>query len=183
MNKNEVDFFYHATGDTEETYDTMLAIINDGAIKSKRLQRKDLGQSLFNGDDYISVAAWDNSIDKDSSEFFLKSSFPGFVMGLPCFIISGDIDAIKCEPYTGSYDSSKERVSQYLDEWHVKDKIDLDKVVGIALPKEQHTEEEKETTRKILECAKLYNWEVFVSDKNLVDSVRERFASIEKKEK
>lgn len=179
MDKNNIDFFYHATGDNDKTYDTMLAIISDGAIKSRRMRNDVIGRSLFNGEDYISVAAWNDSFDKNSNDYLFNSSFLGFVFGLPCFIISGDIPAIKCEFRRGKpYDSSIERVSQYRDEWHVKDIIELDKVVGIALPKLQYTEQEKEKAKQILEYAKVYNWEIFVSDENLVESVRERFGKI-----
>lgn len=87
MEYKKVDFFYHATGYTEETYDVMLAIILDGAIKSKRIQNAELVTSLYNGDDYISVDAWDDNIDKNSSDYYLSSSFPRFILGLPCFTI------------------------------------------------------------------------------------------------
>lgn len=172
---NEVDFFYHATGDDEESLNKMLNIIRTGSIKS--LRKQNLTGGLFNGDDYISVAAWDSNIDVDNPNFFFESSFGGFIFGLPCFILSSDIPAIKCEVRRNSiYDSKKERVSQYVDEWHVQDEILIDKVVGIALPSiEVLSEEEIITMNLILECAKAYNWEVFTSDINLVQNVRERF--------
>lgn len=162
----------------------MLAIILDGAIKSKRIQNAELVTSLYNGDDYISVDAWDDNIDKNSSDYYLSSSFPRFILGLPCFTILVDVPAIKCEkPKGSSYDYTKERVSQYLDEWHVKDKIDLEKVVGISLSKEQYINEDKKTTTKNLECVKAYNWEVFISDDNLVELVRECFKKVKNNSK
>lgn len=172
---NEVDFFYHATGDDEESLNKMLNIIKTGSIKS--LRKQNLTGGLFNGDDYISVAAWEPDMNIDSPDLFFSSSFGGFIFGLPCFILSSDIPAIKCEVWKrGAYDSKRKRVSQYVDEWHVKDEIPLDKVVGIALPKEEFlSSEEMELVKQILNFAQICNWEVFVSDTNLVNAVRERF--------
>jgi len=187
MDINEVDFFYHATGETEENYDIMLKIIEDGAIKSRRMQKLELSNRGFNGDDYISVAAWNNEVDlchADDVPYLFESSFPGFVFGMPCFIILGDIPAIKCEKRLGvSCDPSKERISQYNDEWHVKDQISLDKVVGIALPEYERTEEEEKKVQQILEYAKVYNWEVFTSNSKLIEEVRERFGKINENSK
>ena len=78
MDMNEVDFFYHATGETEENYDIMLKIIEDGAIKSRRMQKLELSNRGFNGDDYISVAAWNNEVDlchADDVPYLFESSF------------------------------------------------------------------------------------------------------------
>ena len=174
--ESNVDFFYHATGDDEEALKRMVSIIKDGAIYSRRLQNLDGG--MFNGEDYISVAAWDDSVEPNSSDYFMRSSFPGFIMGLPCFILSSDLPAIKCEVRHDSYDATVERCSQYVDEWHVKDQIPISKVVGVALPVEDgFFEDESECIREILYYANANNWEVFTSDRDLVNNVRERMNS------
>ena len=172
---NEVDFFYHSTGEGEDSLQKMLTIIKEKHIYS--LRKQNLSGGLFNGDDYISVAAWDDNIQINTTSFFLESSFGGFIFGLPCFILSSDIPAIKCRPYQGEhYDSSVERVSQYLDEWHVKDEIPIDKVVAIALPPiETLDDKDINIANMIMDCAEAYGWEVFTSDTNLVNNVRERF--------
>lgn len=178
MDINKVDYFYHATGDDENNLKKMLNIIKSGHIFSKRKQGiidNDLG---FNGLDYISIAAWDDSININDRTFFLDSSFGGFIFGLPCFILSNDIPAIMCGsiPADGS-NSLVDRVSQYIDEWHVKDEILIEKVVGIALPDfSKYSIEDKLIIDEILRYANKYNWEIFVSNEKLVELVREKFS-------
>ena len=81
MNKG-VDFFYHATGDDDESLKRMLAIIESGAIYSKRkLGITDRG--LFNGQNYISVAAWNDDMNINhfhSSENLDKYTLLGEIM-------------------------------------------------------------------------------------------------------
>ena len=168
-----MDYFYHGTGEYVETaLDTMIMIIQSGGIKSKNKQKSNR-HTLFNGDDYISVARWSGMENPDVPEM-LRSSFYGWIFGCPTFIISPDIEAIHAGPYNGySYDPSKERVSQFVDEWHVKDEIPLDKVVGIALPfiwgKDNPLALSK--IRRILEYAKVYGWKVFNSDMELIQRI------------
>ena len=77
-----------------------------------------------------------------SLEFFLveryhkDSSFYGWIFNMPCFIIDDNIEAIHAKKVEHGYnlDHNKERVSEFVDEWHVKDIIPLDKIKGIALP-------------------------------------------------
>jgi len=169
-----MDYYYHGTGEYVKTaLDTMIKIIETGGIKSKN-KRNDNRNTLFNGDDYISVAKWDGGkVERDVPEM-LESSFYGWIFGCPTFIISPDIAAIKTEAYNEyQYDSSKERVSQFKDEYHVKDEITLDKIVGIAIPFDW-AKEDKLTLRKIakiLSYAQKYGWKVFNSDMYLVERV------------
>lgn len=178
MTKDKVDYFYHATGDDENNLKKMLNIIKTGYITSKRKQGILDNDYGFNGLDYISVAAWDDSININDKNFFLDSSFGGFIFGLPCFILSNDIPAIKCGsiPADGS-NALVDRVSQYVDEWHVKDEISIEKVVGIALPDfDNYSWEDNLIKEKIIEYANSFNWEIFISNEHLVESVREKFS-------
>ena len=168
-----MDYFFHGTGEGEDALDVMLQIIRSGGIKSKNKRNEDY-DTLFNGDDYISVAKW---CYEEMPGYFagLESSFYGWIFNLPCFIIDGSIEAIHAtrieRPY--SYDHNKDRVSQFIDEWHVKDEITLDKIVGIALPfawikKSKHSLMQ---VLEILKYAKSFNWQVYNSDMSLVESV------------
>lgn len=178
---NEVDYFYHATGDRDDNLKVMLNILRSGGIKSLRLQGKTNYNTNFNGDDYVSLGAWNNEIEMNSPDYFFKSCFFGFITNLPCFIISPNINAIKCDEYHGTYDPDNERVSQYIDEWHTKDEITLDKIVGIAIPEYAYKDSKNlKVIKEILTFAELYNWEVFKSDENLVTEVRKRFYDKEK---
>ena len=168
-----MNYFFHGTGEfLESALDTMITIIKTGGIKSKN-KRKSNDLTLFNGDDYISVAKYEEGFDYENQGIFM-SSFYGWIYGAPTFIISPEIEAIHAKLYRGGrYDSSKERVSQFVDEWHVADEIPLDKVVGIALPFQFVDDNPFVLTmmRKILEYAKVYGWKVYNSDINLLKSI------------
>lgn len=169
-----MNYYYHGVGEfLEYALRTMLEIIESGGIMSKNM-RKTNDLTLYNGDDYISVAKWEEGFDYDKYGH-LVSAFYGWIYNLPVFIISPDIEAIhaKMVPIGRSYDSSKERVSQFVDEWHVRDIIPLDKIVGIALPFDEKIEDPFALgyMRKIIEYAKFYGWKVYNSNMDLVKSV------------
>ena len=128
-------FFYHGVDDLL----TMLKIIDCGYIKSKR-QLGFSKENDFNGLDYISLC------NKESNDMYIGStlnSFDNYIKNNFCFIISGDIDATKCE-YIDISNCTEEQVkllsnsdvrySDMFDEWQVKDEIKLDKIIGIGLP-------------------------------------------------
>ena len=75
------------------------------------------------------------------------------------------------KPY--SFDHNVDRVSQFIDEWHVRDEITLDKIVGIAIPFKMIRESKYslELILKILEYAKLYGWQVYDADMDLIENV------------
>ena len=168
-----MDYFYHGTGDYVGTaLDTMIKIIESGGIKSKNKQRSN-HYTMYNGDDHISVAKWSGQENRNFSDM-LQSSFYGWIFGCPTFIISPDIEAIHAKQVKGYfYDFNRERLSEFIDEWHVKDEIPLDKIVGIALPFNWSVNNPIAMRKigKILEYAKAYNWKVFNSDIELVHSV------------
>ena len=175
-------YYYHGTGETEEALDTMIKIIESGGIKSKNKRNEDY-YTLFNGDDYISVAKWCYG-DAPGYDATLESSFYGWIFNMPCFIIDDSIEAIHARkverPY--SFDHNIDRVTQFIDEWHVRDEIPLDKIVGIALPfpwiKESKFRLEK--ALKILKYASFYGWQVFNSDMDLVTKVEREQPAIKK---
>lgn len=160
--------FFHGTGDSDYAFDNMLKIIETGGIKSLRRQNSDYS-GLVNGDDYISVCAWDDSIKRDIVKN--ASSFDGWIFGCPCFVISS-IDAIKCEKFHPNYDPKVERISQFEDEWHVKDFIPLDKIIGIALPfkDDEFINRNKEKVDKIVRYANNYKWQIYESDESLIEN-------------
>lgn len=163
--------FFHGTGDSDYAFDNMIKIIETGGIKSLNKQNSSM-RGLVNGEDYISVCAWDDDID--CSVESMASSFNGWIFGCPCFVISPDIEAIKCGRYHDNYDSNKERVSQFMDEWHVKDFIPLDKIIGIALPfkDEEFIERNKDKVDKIMKYASEYEFQIFESDESLISNTR-----------
>ncbi len=168
-----MEYFFHGTGNGEEALNKMLQIIESGGIKSKNMRNEDY-DTLFNGDDYVSVARWCYDV-MPGYNAGLESSFYGWIFNMPCFIIDGDIEAIHAtrveRPY--SFDHNKDRVSQFIDEWHVKDEIPLDKIVGIALPF-SWIKQSKRSLLKILEIlkhAKDNNWQVYNSDMSLIESI------------
>lgn len=163
--------FFHGTGDSDYGFENMLKIICSGGIKSLKLQGSDYW-GLVNGRDYISVCAWDDNISHKVED--LQSAFNGWIFGCPVFIISGDINAIKCGKYHRDYDANIERVSQYKDEWHVKDIIPLDKIIGIALPfkDEEFISANKPIVDLIMEFAKEYEWIVLECDNTLIDNTK-----------
>lgn len=164
----KVDYFYHGTGEYPvEALKTMQSIISSGAIKCRRSLGNFDGPTSWNGYDYVSVCAYDETLD------IMNSSFGGWIKYCPCFILSGDIDAKKCEHTSVFTDAGG--YSQYEDEWHVKGDIPIDKVVGIALPEIIYSDEEKELVDSITEAANEFGWEIFYSNDTLVDDVRERF--------
>ena len=170
-----MDFYYHGTNQIYNNgLDIMIDIIESGGIKSNN---KRLGHSigLYNGDDYISVGKWnrEENIDFDRLN---ESCFYGWIFWCPTFIIDPNISAIHTEKVNGLVDPNKGRYSCFIDEYHVKDEIELDKVRGIALPFSLITgnKEYLLKTLKILQYAKLYKWNVYESDMFLVDRVEKQ---------
>jgi hypothetical protein len=95
---------------------------------------------------------------------------------MPCFIIDDSIEAIHAKKVEHGYnlDHNKERVSEFVDEWHVKDIISLDKIVGIALPF-GWIKGSLRTLKKvlvILKYAKENEWQVYDSNLDLIKNVQ-----------
>ena len=164
-----MDYYYHGT----ESLDSMIKIIESGGIKSKN-KRKANYETLYNGDDYISLGKWDKSKKADFTNM-LESCFYGWIFWKPTFIISSDINAIHARPRIGPYNPKVDRVSPFIDEYHVRDEIDLEKIVGIALPFSSVPDDKEEYMKllKILQCASLYKWNVYESDVFLIDRVNQ----------
>ena len=123
-----MEYYYHGT----ESLDQMIEIIESGGIKSKNKRNANY-DTLYNGDDYISLGKWDNNKKADFTNMY-DSCFYGWIFWRPTFIINPDIDALHALPRIGEFDPNVDRVSPFQDEYHVKDEIELDKIVGIALP-------------------------------------------------
>ena len=169
-----MEYFFHGTGEyLEDALTKMIEIIKSGGIKSKN-KRQATQRTLYNGDDFISVSRRDEEFDYENGSM-LDTSFSGWIYGTPVFIISPDIEAVHAKkvPLDYKYDPSKERVSQFVDEWHVADEIPLDKIVGIALPF-QYVDQNPlllSMIRTILEYAKVYGWKVYNSDEKLLQRI------------
>ncbi len=141
-------YYYHATSDLSLFRD----ILKDQAIKSPRLLGKtiehDLGYLSFNGLDYISLC---NKLDHYDDNYG-DSSFEQFILDSFCFIISGEINVVKPTIIDWAnfyeYIAIKEEiyknidlglhVSFYADEYRVKDKVTIDKILGIGIPVNNH---------------------------------------------
>lgn len=167
-----MDYYYHGTNLIYNNgLDIMIDIIESGGIKSnnKRLS-KSFG--IYNGDDYISVGKWDREENIDLNRLN-ESCFYGWIFWCPTFIIDSDIVAIHAEKMNGSVNPNEGRYSSFIDEYHVKDEIKLDKIRGIALPFSliKGDRDYLIKTLKILKYAKLYKWNVYESDLFLIDRV------------
>lgn len=193
--KENVNCFYHGTGEyLDSAISNMHAILETGFIRSKNnleeFQGIDLGPGLFNGRNYISLTAWDESVNHDVESF--DSAFNGWIFGCPFLVISNDIDAVHCKRIASGqgYNSKIDRVSQFLDEWHVEGEISIDHVLGIALPMDAINEDiklgfiEAETVTKlerIIQIAKERNWFILEqSDELAVQMAEERVVSMNK---
>lgn len=165
-----MEYYYHGT----ESLDQMIEIIESGGIKSKNKRNANY-DTLYNGDDYISLGKWDNSKKVDFTNMY-DSCFYGWIFWKPTFIINPDIDALHALPRIGEFDPNVDRVSPFQDEYHVKDEIELDKIVGIALPFSVTPKEMEEYKKmlKIMQYAKVYKWNIYESDQFLIDRVNNR---------
>ena len=167
-----MDYYYHGTNQIfNKGLDIMIDIIESGGIKSKNRRFGDLS-GLYNGDDYISVGKW-NREENIGFDRFDESCFYGWIFWCPTFIIDPDIDAIHAEKINGLVEPNKGRYSSFIDEYHVKDEIELDKIRAIALPffLIKGSEDYLIKTLKILQYAKIYKWNVYESDSFLIDRV------------
>ena len=167
-----MDYYYHGTNQIHNKgLDIMIDIIESGGIKSTN---KRLGSSsgIYNGCDYISVGKWDREENIDFSRFD-ESCFYGWIFWCPTFIIDPDIAAIHAEKKNGLVNPKEGRYSSFIDEYHVKDEIELDKIRGIAIPFSliKGDRDYLRKTLKILQYARLYKWNVYESDLFLVDRV------------
>ena len=193
--EKRVNCFYHGTDeDFELGLSNMLKILETGFIRSRNKLRKfqnvELGNAMFNGEDYISVCAWDESVNHEP--YSLETSFNGWVCGCPFFVISNDIAAIHCElfDYKGHYDAAVERVSQFKDEWHVKDEISIENILGIALPIATIKsdiesgflgQEYVEILNKIIIFAREHNWFIFEqSSPEVITTIEEYMTNLNK---
>lgn len=161
-----MEYYYHGT----DSLDTMIKIIESGSIKSKN-KRKSKQYTLYNGDDYISVGKWDHSanINFDKMKY---SCFYGWIFWRPTFIISEEVEAIHATRHIGSYNPDNDRVSCFIDEYHIRDEIPIDKIIGIAIPFSQ-VESKKELleVQRLLQYSKLYKWNIYDSDSELINKV------------
>ena len=167
-----MEYYYHGTNLIYNNgLDIMINIIESGGIKSNN-KRLSYSTGGYNGDDYISVGKWDREENIDFNRFN-ESCFYGWIFWCPTFIIDCNIDAIHAEKTNGPVDTNKGRYSSFIDEYHVKDEIELDKVRGIALPFSliKGNKDYLLKTLKILQYAKIYKWNVYESDMFLVDRV------------
>ena len=193
--KENVNCFYHGTvEDLDSSISNMHAILETCFISSKNnleeFQGIYLGPGLFNGRNYISLTAWDESVNHNVESF--DSAFNGWIFGCPFLVISNDIDAVHCKRIASGqgYNSKIDRVSQFLDEWHVEGEISIDHVLGIALPMDAINEDiklgfiDEETVTKlerIIQIAKERNWFILEqSDELAVQMAEERVVSMNK---
>ena len=116
-------------------FETLPNILKDNAILSKRLQGDNtITSNAWNGLDYISLS-------KKDKNYIWKSSYRRFISPSYAFIFNG-IEAIETEYVEDDYEyyrlisnlSSNKRYSIYEDEYQIKNKISLDKVIGIKIP-------------------------------------------------
>ncbi len=167
-----MEYYYHGTNQIyNKGLDIMIDIIESGGIKSNN-KRSGHSIGLYNGDDYISVGKWNKEENIDFSRFN-ESCFYGWIFWCPTFIIDPSINAIHAERIIGPVNPNKGRYSCFIDEYHVKDEIELDKVRGIALPFSliMDNKDYLLKTLKILQYAKLYKWDVYESDMFLLNRV------------
>ena len=169
--------FYHGMKPRRTTLcrvNTMLEIIETGGLKSNRILGNQLVQG-YNGLDYVSVCAKEKFykyINNNYSAFniYIKSNF--------CFIISGEVPAIKTvyidyDRFDNYADYKRylerfpgKQVSDLFDEWQVKDEIPLNYVLGLGIPLKQimrYPGDNNEVLRVIERLryfAELYNWDV-----------------------
>ena len=110
-------------------------ILKNNAILSKRRQGDNtITSNAWNGLDYISLS-------KKDKNYIWKSSYRRFISPSYAFIFNG-IEAIETEYVEDDYEyyrlisnlSSNKRYSIYEDEYQIKNKISLDKVIGIKIP-------------------------------------------------
>ena len=110
-------------------------ILKNKAILSKSRQGDNtITSNAWNGLDYISLS-------KKDKNYIWKSSYRRFISPSYAFIFNG-IEAIETEYVEDDYEyyrlisnlSSNKRYSIYEDEYQIKNKIALDKVIGIKIP-------------------------------------------------
>lgn len=110
-------------------------ILKNNAILSKRRQGDNtITSNAWNGLDYISLS-------KKDGNYIWNSSYRRFISSSYAFIFD-EIEAIETEYVEDNYDyfqnisnlSFDKRYSVYEDEYQVKDKIAIDKVIGIKIP-------------------------------------------------
>ena len=142
-------FYYHGT-DKEN----FLSILKTGEIKCRRLLDENnieidrtcrLTLPGCNGLEYISLC---NTNDKSFID--KESAFSVFIVNHYCFIISDEIDAIKTiyrydndsmkrynkeyNKYLKDADSTEIRFSIMPDEYQIKERIPMNKIIGIGFP-------------------------------------------------
>lgn len=128
------DWFYHRIW-----LDNLKGIVDKKSILSKRRQNRQVPfPEQWNGNDYISLAKRDLNI-------IYNSSYKRIIAGSYALILE-DIEAVPTIFKEKNYEYWRflstifptKRYSTYLDEYQVKDAINIDKVVGIKVP-EEHT--------------------------------------------
>lgn len=127
-----LDWFYHRIW-----LDNLKGIVDKKAILSKRKQNRQIPfPEQWNGNDYISLAKRDVGL-------IYNSSYKKIIAGSYALIVE-DVKAIPTIFKEKNYEYWRfistiflnKRYSIYLDEYQVKDIIDIDKVIGIKVPEE-----------------------------------------------
>ena len=168
-------FYYHGVQGNE--YD-MLKILKDGEIKSLRLQGSRYYTGL-NGLDYVCICNKLSDSYYEDSEGYEKA-FDVFIKNCFSFIISDNIDVIKCNvmkklsylQYRNSLDDLDINldiglhITDMIDEYRVKDKIPKDKIIGICIPFDKLEDYDMSIVYKIIELARKRGYDVIDSSKN-----------------
>lgn len=149
-------YYYHGT-----TLYNMLEILKCGEIKCQRTLGYNYGLGN-NGLDYISIC---NKLDDSMYTDYLRSSFFKYIKDNYCFIISDSVNAIKA-----SYNSEANKIyrhSDKIDEYQVKDSIDIKDIIGIGIPfgiigniTEDNNTTKEETINSIISLARVYGLDI-----------------------
>lgn len=140
-------FYYHRIIPKKEQLErlcTMIEIIKSGGLKSKRKLNISNLYVGYNGSDYISLCKKENDYMYNQINDNINA-YEDYIYSNFCFIASDEINAIKTKKFDikGKYVSYMQfyslaqgdiRYSDMFDEWQVKDKINMDKIIGIGLP-------------------------------------------------
>lgn len=167
-------FYYHGVQDDEYG---MLKILIDGEIKSQRLQGKNISRGL-NGLDYVCICnKFSDSFYEENKEY--DEAFDVFIKNCFGFIISDDIEVIKCKVYKkmtfAEFLDIENQLSKGLsiglpitdmiDEFRVKDRITLDKIIGICIPVDELSYCDINIVKKILSIACITGLDIVDSSK------------------
>lgn len=158
-------YYYHGI----DSFRIFMKILSDGEIKSARLLGKTIDKDYLNlglnGLDYICLC---NKLGKYVLGY---SSFESFIFDEYCFIISDDIDVIKPVLFEWNKDEdyliakSKAlnegiQLSPFIDEYRVKYRITMDKIIGIGIPFDKKYIDSNEEVKQIIAVAQALNLDI-----------------------